>query len=520
MARESGFKAPTIKLLKERVAHRCSKPDCRVSTIGPILGELKSGCIGEAAHIFAASPGAARYDPNMTSDERMHFDNGIWLCTNCHTEIDRDPALYPASLLQSWKSNAEAQALQERGEKLPSKTDAIDQLCMAMTRQPQVFIPNAIENVHIASGLALEQIDPRFFVETGYERGVQSYILNAKENIPLSLTIENIDENKNRWHSFLEHGEDFVSSTQEISLKGSDLFNVLVNSREGRFEIKGQKIPASVRLEVIGPTTSERYFFCEVNGSISSGMKTFTFTGEACNGIFSMTLRKSHDLTDVQAQIDFSVNMTKWEQINIIKLPYFERVYDFYTKLSNGKLSLSLEVEGRIALKSKSSINWGQGDIYDTAFLLTYIDKCRRLSAKLNLEIYYPVKYSYSQLDLNNIDEALDIFDGKAVFKYSQFTKRPSICMSISLSKAKQTLKLLNKKNGVLRWESSDVKSVCLFNEKIELPRLMHVLQGYYLSTISKLVMDDDSISYEFEILPKDNFKLSHVFDSDPKLLT
>ncbi|MCU8007722.1 hypothetical protein L5M11_09325 [Shewanella sp. SM87] len=518
MARESGFKAPTIKLLKERVAHRCSKPDCRVSTIGPIYGELKSGCIGEAAHIFAASPGAARYDPNMTSDERMHFDNGIWLCTNCHTEIDRDPVRYPASLLQSWKSNAEAQALQERGEKLPSKTDAIDQLCMAMTRQPQVFIPNAIANVHIASGLALEQLDPRFFVETGYERGVQSYILNAKENIPLSLSIENKVENKKRWHSFVEHGEDFVLSTQEINLKGSELFNVLVNSKEGRFEIKGQKIPATVRLVVIEPTTSERYFFCEVNGSISSGMKTFTFTGEACNGIFSMTLRKSHDPTDVQAQIYFSVNMMKWELINIIKLPFFERVYDFYTKLSNGKLELSLEVDGVIALKSTSSINWEQGDIYDTAFLLTYIDKCRRLSAKLNLKIYYPVKYSYSQLDLNNIDEALNIFEGKVVYQYSQFTNKPSMCVSIPLGEVEQTLELLNKKDGVLRWESNGVKSVSLFDEEIELPRLMLVLESYYLSIVNELPLGSDCVSYELEILPKDNFKLRYVFDTDSNL--
>lgn len=519
MARESGFKTPTIKLLKERVAHRCSNPDCRVPTIGPILGELKSGCIGEAAHIFAASPGAARYDPNMTPDERMHFDNGIWLCTNCHTEIDRDPNLYTASLLQSWKSNAETQASKERGEKLPSKTDAIDQLCMAMTRQPQVFIPNAIENVHIASGLALETLDPRFSVETGYERGVRSYILNAKEYVPLNLSIESKDENKKRWYSFIEHGEDFVSSTQEISLKGSELFDVLVNRREGRFEIKGQKIPASVRLEVIEPSTSKHYFFCEANGSISTGMKTFTFTGDACNGIFSMTLRKSHDLNDVKVKVHFSINMSKWERLNINRLPFFERIYDFFTKLSNGKLALLLDIDGESVLESASFIDWGHGDINDMVLLLSYIDKCRRLSEKLKLEIYYPVKYSYSQLDLNEIDEALDIFEGEAVFKYSQFTKKPTICMSISSSKVEETLKLLNKQDGVLKWESNDVKSVYLFNEKIELPKLMHVLEGYYLSVVNKLVLDDEYVSYEFEILPKENFRLRHVFDTDLNLL-
>ena len=46
----------------------------------------------------------------MTSDERSSIENGIWLCANCATEIDKDPARFPVSLLRQWKTYAEAEA--------------------------------------------------------------------------------------------------------------------------------------------------------------------------------------------------------------------------------------------------------------------------------------------------------------------------------------------------------------------------------------------------------------------------
>ena len=39
--------------------------------------------------ITAAAPKGRRYDPNMTPDHQSSTANGIWLCSNCHTVIDR-----------------------------------------------------------------------------------------------------------------------------------------------------------------------------------------------------------------------------------------------------------------------------------------------------------------------------------------------------------------------------------------------------------------------------------------------
>lgn len=69
MARDN-FKQRDITKLSQRVALRCSNPDCRVPTAAPGETELGVNSIGVAAHIHAASPGGPRYDPSMTSLER------------------------------------------------------------------------------------------------------------------------------------------------------------------------------------------------------------------------------------------------------------------------------------------------------------------------------------------------------------------------------------------------------------------------------------------------------------------
>tara|TARA_R110002020_G_scaffold358271_5_gene570549 strand:+ start:766 stop:2484 length:1719 start_codon:yes stop_codon:yes gene_type:complete len=111
--------------LKDRVAGRCSNPDCRVVTQGPI-GKDKVNNIGEAAHIHAAAENGPRYDANMSKKERSSIDNGIWLCCNCSARIDRDTNAYPVEVLRDWKSKAEEKAFSELGKTLPNNDYVIN----------------------------------------------------------------------------------------------------------------------------------------------------------------------------------------------------------------------------------------------------------------------------------------------------------------------------------------------------------------------------------------------------------
>lgn len=106
MSRDN-FTKQTIDILAKRVGFYCSNPSCRKHTVGPNDIEDKAILVGVAAHITAASPGGPRYDEILNFSERTHINNGIWLCCNCATLIDKDDIAFPATLLKKWKEDAE-----------------------------------------------------------------------------------------------------------------------------------------------------------------------------------------------------------------------------------------------------------------------------------------------------------------------------------------------------------------------------------------------------------------------------
>ena len=96
--------------LAKRAGYCCSNPDCQRPTIGAKMEQGGAINIGIAAHITAASEGGPRYDASISAEERSSIDNGIWLCANCSTLIDRNEGKYTVEVLKEWKKVAEARS--------------------------------------------------------------------------------------------------------------------------------------------------------------------------------------------------------------------------------------------------------------------------------------------------------------------------------------------------------------------------------------------------------------------------
>jgi len=111
--RDDDFPTLVKDLVAKRVAQRCSNPGCRQPTSGPQEDPNKAINLGVAAHITAASPGGARYDPTLTSTQRRSAENGIWLCQTCGKLIDNDELRYPVSTVREWKARAEKRAARD-----------------------------------------------------------------------------------------------------------------------------------------------------------------------------------------------------------------------------------------------------------------------------------------------------------------------------------------------------------------------------------------------------------------------
>jgi HEAT repeat protein len=104
------FNEDVKRTVAERAQYRCSRPSCRAFTSGPQVDSTKSLNVGVAAHITAASPSGPRYDATLSSEERRHIDNAIWLCQTCGKLVDNDEGRFTENDLRQWKLTAEAEA--------------------------------------------------------------------------------------------------------------------------------------------------------------------------------------------------------------------------------------------------------------------------------------------------------------------------------------------------------------------------------------------------------------------------
>lgn len=103
------FTEKTKQKAAQRVNYLCSCPSCHCLTISASKERNdKYSCIGEAAHISAASPGGKRFDQSMSRAQRKSIDNCIWLCKNHARLIDTDEKTYTIELLKSWKKETES----------------------------------------------------------------------------------------------------------------------------------------------------------------------------------------------------------------------------------------------------------------------------------------------------------------------------------------------------------------------------------------------------------------------------
>lgn len=196
MAKPPDFNQPTIDLLSQRSAMICNNPECLTVTVGPsdVSPNLKLK-LGEAAHIRPARKDNLRFDSGMTDVQRADISNGIWLCANCHTMIDKnDGRDFPVPLLETWKQeHAEMISILLRSHRSPiaylrrvTKEGQIAQAIVDVLDQHGVlFQPMNLENsAHVIQSVAqLRKRLGSMVKEVQYDRKLKSVLQQLNRHL-------------------------------------------------------------------------------------------------------------------------------------------------------------------------------------------------------------------------------------------------------------------------------------------------------------------------------------------------
>lgn len=119
MRKRDDFPARTKQLIGYRAGWLCSNPNCNRPVVGANTNKDIYTNVGIVAHITAASKNGPRYNSEMTPTERKSANNGILLCPLCATIIDKDPDLYPITVLQEWKKKRESASIKNVNQIFP-----------------------------------------------------------------------------------------------------------------------------------------------------------------------------------------------------------------------------------------------------------------------------------------------------------------------------------------------------------------------------------------------------------------
>jgi len=122
----SSISSKQMKLLLQRSGDRCAFSNCS-KLLSADASDLDDAVIlGEMAHIAGEKPGAkgknnasARYNPDMTDEQRNSYGNLIYLCREHHRLIDEQENTFPVAVLLAMKVEHEQWVCQSLAEAMP-----------------------------------------------------------------------------------------------------------------------------------------------------------------------------------------------------------------------------------------------------------------------------------------------------------------------------------------------------------------------------------------------------------------
>lgn len=512
------FLQSTITAMRQRAGEVCSNPECLAPTAAP-CGNEKVTSIGVAAHIHAAAPGGKRYLAGMTREERIHIDNGLWLCSNCSIMIDRDVAVYTAERLFEWRFAAENRATKALGKRPERPEDTIGKFIEALeNRPPKLNLAQAIAKAHRNQEEFLEQLDPRFAVSSHFIDGRPHIEIKAKETVNIQLRVSTTPSKgyAEGFRSLFDHGKKFEIDLLDASVHGSDLLSHLFAEDAkagGKMVFSPPTRTASARIELVDPKTHLIDHVAEVAGEITAGKKSMQFEGKAFEGLFTVGFSKNLVDDGSPQTITMHIDLAQWERQSLASLPYLSKVAKIYQRLADGwGLSLIMEHKGDVIFSGTADFKACADDIQALHAFMIYTTRARSVAMLLQKPITFTKDVMFNSQELTNLEDIRLILENQGQVPRENLTK-PMIVDVIYDDSIDQFEILGSKSPGTLRFIESEHGAVLVFGQVIRLPKRVVLVEGIIPQIKQKKGSWKNGDIVKLTLMPIEGYAVTNLYD-------
>lgn len=509
------FKASDVKALRERVNNICSNPSCGNQTIEPQKTvNNKINITGTAAHICAAAVGGPRYDASMSTEERKSIENGIWLCNHCARKIDVESEAYSVELLKQWKNKAELKLLINSNSRLYSENEFQRETQLRVleshrSRQNFTSVANASLN-SIAKIIQeeLRSLDPRLSISCNYINSETHYKIDvvgdSDESVKINFKPNNVEEFNEKYTKLIEHGETFEVSVDSINSNSEALNSLFPQElQDGKLYIK----KTSNLMGEIEIVDENENLILDGNAEIIYGEKSHSLEIDKFDGLMSIKYKNAPIKIGEPNKINFeiSIHLRKWDDIAVKRLTYFsqiKRVYRLLRECNQLKIRLSV---GGTEISSVSIENLQKDWINSMNVFLDYIENTRKISEKLNTDIFFRSNLSLDDEEINKSYKIVELLENK--INETKFSASSTIIPSSSNEK-KELDEIFRKDDyEFIILENGELSSFTLFDTNINSTTI------YIKSTIfnplfelfEKTKNKQGKMEYKYKLSPKND---------------
>ncbi|MFW2176727.1 MULTISPECIES: hypothetical protein [unclassified Moraxella] len=507
------FTLTVIRQLRERVANYCSNPNCRVLTISAKESTSTNvHIIGEGAHICAVQPNGARYEATMTSEQRKSYDNGIWLCRNCHKIIDSEPKKYPIELLREWKECAEKYSVDNIGKR-PKTDEDIEKAQHSLLKGMSIPMKtDAIENVHKNVQKTLELLDPRFKVVSSYNDNKSSFVIYPKKEnktLNLSMAMDFNAQNKSKLENLFKHGEAVLLENITEIKTDSELFNHLIGTENfipnSLYICPEKKLKAHIQFY----TEDDNFLFDSIQtieGNVTHGIETFSFFASIAD-VITLSFKKipiSLEVLEDKFSASISFNFEKWEGCELRSINDIDKVYNFINLLLNENVHGIFYVND-YEVASFSTRYFKENTSKSIIYLIRYIYKASKICKTLNYKAILPQNCVLDSDEYEAITEFYENLINKKVYKPIELSSNTTATYLVTEENYDIFSNLTSNDNSsfFFKIQYLDNMKISIFGQEFVLPNVEYLFENFKIKlNINKFTIGDE---VEIELIPSDN---------------